>query len=272
MGFADENQRIARALAEDNLSYVNSISDKVTPRNSVYTKYIKRCLDIVISLLAIIVTLPINALLAVLTFFDVGRPIFFYQSRIGKDGKPFTLVKFRNMTNATDENGKLLPPKQRVTKLGRFVRRTSLDELLNFYSILKGDMSIIGPRPLLPEFMDRYSERHKMRHVVRPGLECPPIMVKVEMPELAQGEKRSYQKQFENDVWYVEHVSFLLDCRLVLHLFKMTFNFRKRKKNGDTAGYFMGYDEHGYAIGRNGVPAKYIDSINAKSANDGLSA
>lgn len=245
-------------IKEDNLATANRLSAPVTPRRSFYSLYVKRALDIVISLAALIVTLPVNLLIAVVTMFDVGFPIFFQQTRIGKDCRKFMLTKFRNMTNARDENGNLLLPKYRVTRWGRFVRRTSLDELLNFWSILKGDMSIIGPRPLIERYLDRYSDRHKMRHAVRPGLECP--YMKDDAPT---GNK--WQDEFENDVWYVEHVSFATDVKLFFKLIALVFNRKETKSRGEAKrGAFVGYDENGIAMNQTQIPQKYIDRMRAE--------
>ena len=158
----------------DSLRTVDLIQNDVCPSTGIYARYGKRCLDIVLSAIALVVTLPINVVIAIITLADLGRPLFFRQVRVGKDAKPFTIVKFRNMTEERNEKGDLLPPEQRVTAWGKFVRKTSLDELLNFWSIFKGDMSIIGPRPLPEVYLQRFSKRHMHRLDVRPGLECPP--------------------------------------------------------------------------------------------------
>lgn len=244
--------RIADWLAEDRLPEINSKQEPVHPRQSIYTRYIKRLIDIVVSLLAVIVTLPINFIIGIITFFDVGRPIFFKQKRLGLHGKMFEIVKFRNMKNTTDERGELLPPSERVTRWGKFVRKSSLDELLNFWSILKGDMSIIGPRPLLPEHYSRFSNRHKARFCVRPGLECPPR------------EKLDHvwtlQEQFENDVWYVEHVSFKTDLHMFIRLIQFALDRKSAAARANSKrGIFMGYDEKGTAINLNEVPDEYIE-------------
>ena len=194
---------LADRLAAERLPRINAHSEPVRPSETIYARYVKRLVDILLSGIALIVTLPLNLIIGIVTVFDVGFPIFFKQERIGRDGKPFTIIKFRNMRNTCDERGELLPPDQRVTTFGRFVRKTSLDELLNFWSIFKGDMSIIGPRPLVPEYTHRYSDRHRMRLAVRPGLECPPRMIGHHV--------WTWQEQFENDVWYVENVSFKTD-------------------------------------------------------------
>ncbi len=148
-----EKKEIAGYIMRDNQERVNAAAAPVQVKDTFYTRYGKRFLDIVISLICLIITAPINLVIAVVTYFDVGRPIIFRQQRTGKGEKPFTIYKFRNMTNDVDASGELLPPEQRVTKWGRFVRKTSLDELLNFVSILKVDMSVIGPRPLLDYYV-----------------------------------------------------------------------------------------------------------------------
>ncbi len=241
-------------VAKDNLAYVNEHDKKVVPRDTIYTRYIKRLIDIIVSLLALIVTLPVNLVIGIVTYFDVGHPIFFCQERLGKNEKKFTIVKFRNMTNATNELGELLPPDQRVTKFGKFVRRTSLDELLNFWSILKGDMSLIGPRPLVEQYMCRYSDRHKMRYAVRPGLECPNITKK-------DGEY-TWADQFENEIYYVENVSFLLDMKMAFALVGMVFNRKKTKTRANAVrGSFIGYTKDGKSINSKEVPAEYVKRV-----------
>lgn len=243
---------IADRLAEDRLPAIDASLDDVIPSKSLYARYIKRALDVLISGVALVVCLPVNVVLGVVTYFDVGRPIMFKQQRIGKDGRPFTLVKFRNMRNTTDENGELLPPAERVTNFGKFMRRTSLDELLNFWSIFKGDMSILGPRPLVPEYTHRYNKRHRMRLAVRPGLECPPRRL--------DGHVWTWQEQLDNDVWYVEHLSFGTDCLMFVNLVKFALD-RKSAIARTTAqrGTFMGYTQDGEAITLAEVPQEYID-------------
>lgn len=254
--------QIAKWLAEDRLPEINSKAEKVIPARNIYARYIKRVLDIIVSFVALIVTLPVNLVIGIITFFDVGRPVFFSQERLGREGKLFKIVKFRNMTNAVDQNGELLPPAQRVTKWGKFVRRTSLDELLNFWSILKGDMSLIGPRPLLPEHFSRFNDRHKGRFLVRPGLECPP---REKMDHVW-----SWQEQFENDVWYVEHVSFRTDCKMMIALVRFALDRKSASARANVKrGIFMGYDENGTAINLDQVPQGYIDRAYAEMMTDG---
>lgn len=248
---------VADEIWRRNLAYVNAHDRPVRPRESFYTRHGKRVLDVVLSGAAMIALLPVNGLLAAGTLMDVGRPILFHQERTGKDGRLFSIVKFRNMTNETDEKGELLPADQRVTKFGRFVRKTSLDELLNFWSILKGDMSIIGPRPLPEGYTVRLSERHRHRTCVRPGLECP---------VLSGGEFRSgWNQQFENDIYYVEHISLLLDIKMLLALVRMVFDRRSSSiRGGSNGGTFMGYDRDGECINSHRVPAEYISGGGVK--------
>ncbi len=234
-------KEVQEGMKAKNLAHVNEMSAPVHPKVSWYSKHGKRVVDLCVGIPAFIISLPVNLIIGLVTFFDVGRPIIFKQTRTGKDGKPFTLYKFRNMRNTTDENGNLLPPSQRVTKWGKFVRKTSLDELLNFYSIVKGDMSVIGPRPLPTSFDPYYSERHKMKFCVRPGLECPTLH--------DDGSIRHYDKQLENDIWYVENISFWIDIRLFFRLFQMVFNRKQRKYHANVdGGDFVGYDDSGNAV------------------------
>lgn len=199
--------------------------------NGIYAKYIKRLIDIVVSFLALVLTFPINVVIGVITFFDVGSPVFFRQKRVGRNLEEFTIIKFRNMRNTCDKNGILLPPDKRVTHFGKFVRKTSLDELLNFWSVLKGDMSLIGPRPLLTEYIPYYTERQLMRHAVRPGLECPSLV--------KRDYSRSWREQFEDDVWYVENISFLTDCRMIWSLIKLIFDKNElKRRSGALRGRF----------------------------------
>ena len=135
-----------------------------------YAKYVKRPLDFILSLIAIIILSPLLLIVAILVRIKLGKPVIFKQQRPGKNEKIFTLYKFRTMTDKKDENGNLLPDEQRLTKFGKALRSTSLDELPELWNILKGDMAIVGPRPLLVEYLPLYNEKQKLRHDVRPGL------------------------------------------------------------------------------------------------------
>lgn len=171
-------------------------------------KYIKRILDIISSLLAIIILSPLLGILTVIGAFEMKGNPFFTQERPGKDEKIFKLVKFRTMTNAKDKDGNLLSDADRLTKYGKFLRNTSLDELPELFNILKGDMSVIGPRPLLVEYLSYYNQREKHRHDVRPGL-----------TGLAQVNGRNsldWEHRFECDVEYVENLSFFSDVKILL--------------------------------------------------------
>lgn len=171
-------------------------------------KYIKRILDIISSLLAIIILSPLLGVLTVIGAFEMKGNPFFTQERPGKDEKIFKLVKFRTMTNAKDENGELLSDAERLTRYGKFLRNTSLDELPELFNILKGDMSVIGPRPLLVQYLLYYTEEERHRHDVRPGL-----------TGLAQVNGRNsldWEHRFECDVEYVENLSFFSDVKILL--------------------------------------------------------
>lgn len=173
-----------------------------------YRKFFKRCIDISASLMVLIVFSPVLIVVAVLLFFfNEGAGVFFRQERPGKDGKPFKILKFRTMNNRRDENGKLLPDKQRITKFGAFVRNSSLDELPQLWNVLKGDMALLGPRPLLMEYLPLYSKEQMRRHEVRPGISG-----------WAQCHGRNnvtWTEKFKLDVWYVDNISFKTDCSIV---------------------------------------------------------
>lgn len=176
-----------------------------------YDKYVKRLIDIILSLLAIVVLSPVLLIVAILVRVKLGSPILFKQARPGKNGKIFYLYKFRTMTDEKDENGNLLPDDIRLTKFGKTLRSTSLDELPEFFNILKGDMSFIGPRPLLIKYLPLYSEQQMHRHDVRPGL-----------TGLAQVNGRnalSWQEKFNYDLEYVNNISLCLDIKIFIKTF-----------------------------------------------------
>lgn len=205
-------------------------------KNSLYCRYIKRILDIICALAAMIVFCWLYAVVALLVRIKLGSPVIFCQERPGKDEKIFKLYKFRTMTDARDENGKLLPDDVRLTKFGKLLRSTSLDELPEAWNIFKGDMSVIGPRPLLVQYLERYNVHQRRRHEVRPGLSG-----------FAQVHGRNnvrWEERFDLDVWYVDHVSFLLDVKLV---FKTVGKALSRdgisSDDSVTMKEFMGNDE-----------------------------
>ena len=177
-----------------------------------YAKYIKRILDFVLSLVALIVLSPILLIVAILVRVKLGSPVIFKQQRPGKNEKIFTLYKFRTMTDKKDKNGNLLPDSERLTKFGKFLRSTSLDELPELVNILKGDMAIVGPRPLLVKYLPYYTEEEKHRHDVRPGL-----------TGLAQVNGRNnldWNERFETDLKYVNSISFKGDLTIMLNTIK----------------------------------------------------
>lgn len=180
-----------------------------------YEKYIKRGLDFILAFMATIILSPVMLCVAVLVWLKLGKPVLFKQQRPGKDGKIFNMYKFRTMTDEKDVQGNLLPDEERLPEFGKILRSTSLDELPELINIVKGDMSIVGPRPLLVQYLPLYNERQRHRHDVRPGF-----------TGLAQVNGRnsiSWEEKFEWDVKYVENVTFLNDCRIILKTIKVVF-------------------------------------------------
>lgn len=172
-----------------------------------YRLFFKRFLDFTLSLIAIILLSPIYLIVAILVRVKLGSPVIFKQERPGKDEKIFKMYKFRSMTSETDENGNLLPDEVRLTSFGKKLRATSLDELPELFNILKGDMSIVGPRPLLVEYLPLYSELQKHRHDVRPGL--------TGFAQVSGRNRVTWEERFRLDVDYVEKVSLLLDLKIL---------------------------------------------------------
>ena len=198
-----------------------------------YQNFFKRFFDIVLSLCGLIVLSPALLIVAVLVRMKLGSPVIFRQERPGKDERIFRLYKFRSMTSERDENGELLPDEVRLTKFGRALRSTSLDELPELWNILKGDMSIVGPRPLMVRYLPRYTEEQRRRHDVRPGL-----------TGLAQVNGRnaiSWEERFAYDLEYVSHVSFLLDLRVLFLTVAVVFRRSGIHSEGsETQEEFMG--------------------------------
>ena len=180
-----------------------------------YKLGIKRLLDILISAAAIILLLPLYLILYVLVYFSMGSPVFFRQERVGKNQKIFEMMKFRSMTDEKDADGNLLSDGERLTKLGNFLRKTSLDEIPELLNVLKGDMSIVGPRPLLVEYLPYYSEREKLRFEVRGGLIPPDALYGSVTP--------SWDDQLEFEAEYAEKISFSLDVKIILKTFGLLF-------------------------------------------------
>lgn len=177
-----------------------------------YEAVFKRLLDILVSLLVIVLFSWLYLILAVIVRVNLGSPVLFVQDRPGRNGKVFRMYKFRSMSDKRDENGELLPDKQRLNKFGRVLRSTSLDELPEFFNILKGDMSLVGPRPLLVKYLEYYNAHDMQRHEVRPGLTgLAQVSGRVNLP---------WKEKFELDVQYAKNVTFRMDCKIVFMTIK----------------------------------------------------
>lgn len=191
-----------------------------------YKHFIKRLLDFTIVFCALLIFWPILLLITIwLHFANKGAGAFFFQDRPGKDGRIFRVIKFKTMTDERDENGKLLPDAVRLTKVGRFVRSTSIDELPQLINVLKGDMALIGPRPLMPKYLPLYSPEQRRRHEVRPGI--------TGWAQINGRNNISWTKKFELDVWYVDHCSFALDVKIILMTIKKVLFREDISKEGE---------------------------------------
>lgn len=200
-----------------------------------YRNYYKQVFDFSLALLGIFILLPVFILLAVLVFWANGGNPFFLQWRPGKDGKLFRIIKFKTMSDQKDSHGNLLPDEQRLTHIGKFMRKTSLDEIPQLLNVLKGDMSFVGPRPLLPFYLDLYNEFQRRRNEVKPGI-----------TGWAQVNGRNnvpWKKRFELDVWYVDHISFILDVKILWLTVLKVLSFKDVNENGQaTSQEFKGND------------------------------
>ena len=201
------------------------VQTKHTPYG-LYERFFKRALDIFCSLMALLVFWWLYVIVAILVRVKLGSPVLFTQDRPGKDEKIFKLYKFRTMTDARDENGNLLPDDVRLTKFGKLLRSTSLDELPEVFNILKGDMSIIGPRPLLVKYLPLYNEEQKRRHEVRPGLSG--------YAQVNGRNSVSWEEKFRMDVEYVDHVTFMGDVKIILGTVLKAF-VKREGINSETA-------------------------------------
>ena len=184
-----------------------------------YAKYIKRMLDFILSLIALIVLSPLMIIIGILVRIKLGRPVIFKQKRPGKNEKIFTLYKFRTMTDEKDEQGNLLADEKRLTKFGKFLRSTSLDELPELWNILKGEMAIVGPRPLLVEYLPLYNEEQKHRHDIKPGL--------TGLAQISGRNAIQWEEKFKEDIEYVNNITFIQDKKIILKTFIKVF-----KKDG----------------------------------------
>lgn len=201
--------------------------------SSLYRRGGKRGLDVGLAALGLVVLSPVLALTSAVVRWQLGSPVLFTQLRPGLHGKPFTLRKFRTMTDKRNAQGALLPDAERLTRFGRFLRSSSLDELPELWNVLKGDMSLVGPRPLLMQYLPRYSPEQARRHEARPGI-----------TGLAQVEGRNaltWEQKFALDVWYVDHLSFWLDLKIMLRtLAKVSAREGVSQPGHATAEEFMG--------------------------------
>ncbi len=181
-----------------------------------YKHFFKRIIDFCIAFVALsVLLLPLVLIALWLHFANKGAGVFFFQERPGKNGKIFKVIKFKSMTDERDAEGKLLPDAKRLTHVGKFVRATSIDELPQLINVLKGDMALIGPRPLLPQYLSLYSKEQARRHEVRPGI--------TGWAQVNGRNAISWSKKFELDVWYVDHCSFLLDLKIIFLTLKKVF-------------------------------------------------
>ncbi len=178
-----------------------------TKPGGIYRRFYKRPMDFILSLISIVILSPVLLVVSILIRTKLGSPVIFKQKRPGLNEKIFTIYKFRSMTDERDENGELLSDSIRLTKFGKFLRNTSLDELPGLFNILKGDMSIIGPRPLLVKYLPLYNEHQKRRHCVRPGLSG--------LAQISGRNAISWEDKFDLDVEYVDNVSFISDWRII---------------------------------------------------------
>ena len=196
-------------------------------------KFFKRLIDIICSLIGLILFSPILLVVALLIRINLGSPVFFTQTRLGKDGKEFKMIKFRTMKDSLDKFGQLLPDEQRLTKFGKILRSTSLDELPELINVLKGDMTLVGPRPLLVEYKELYSERQFRRHEVSPGI--------TGWAQINGRNAISWNERFELDVWYVDNISFLLDMKiLVMTILKVIKRDRINEQGQASMSKFTG--------------------------------
>jgi lipopolysaccharide/colanic/teichoic acid biosynthesis glycosyltransferase len=201
-----------------------------------YRKFFKRVIDIFLSGFALLILSPLFILLAIMVRVKLGSPVFFKQQRPGKNEKVFTMYKFRTMTDEKDEEGNLLPDEKRLTRFGKFLRATSLDELPEIWNIFKGDMSIVGPRPLLVQYLPLYNEFQKRRHEVKPGL--------TGHAQVSGRNAISWDEKFKKDIEYIDNISFWLDVKIFFKTIKKVLKKDDISQEGQaTMEYFMGNDK-----------------------------
>lgn len=199
------------------------------------SKFFKRLFDIIASVSGLIFLSPVFLLLIYLIRKNLGEPVFFTQERPGKDGKPFKMIKFRSMRDAVDKNGNPLPDSERLTPFGKKLRATSLDELPELWNVLKGEMSLVGPRPLLMSYLPLYNEFQNRRHEMRPGV--------TGWAQVNGRNALSWDEKFAHDIWYIDHYSFWLDMKILFLTVKKVFIKEGISAEGEaTMPYFTGND------------------------------
>lgn len=200
-----------------------------------YKRFFKRVVDFLASFFGLIVLLPVLLAIALISFFANGGKVFFFQDRPGKNGKIFRLVKFKTMNDQTDGEGNLLPDTERITKFGNFARKASLDELPQLYNVLKGEMSLVGPRPLMPEYLPLYNDFQRRRHEVLPGI--------TGWAQVNGRNAITWKQKFEYDIWYIDNLTFINDMK-ILYLTVVKVFTSKGINAGEnlTMEYFRGDD------------------------------
>lgn len=189
-----------------------------------YKNVFKRIIDFLVAFIGLIVLSPVFIVVLIILYFQNNGKPFFFQTRPGLNERMFNIIKFKTMTDKKDSQGNLLPDSERLTKVGSFVRQTSLDEIPQLINVLKGDMSLIGPRPLLPQYIPLYNEFQMRRHEVRPGI--------TGWAQVNGRNAISWAKKFELDVWYIDHLSFVMDCKIIFLTFKKVIKKEGINKEG----------------------------------------
>jgi lipopolysaccharide/colanic/teichoic acid biosynthesis glycosyltransferase len=211
-------------------------------KGGIYRRFIKRLMDFILSLIAIIILSPLFLIVAILVRTKLGSPVLFKQQRPGLNETIFMMYKFRTMTDERDENGELLPDSVRLTKFGRFLRSTSLDELPELFNILKGDMSIVGPRPLAVQYLPYYTKQERVRHTVRPGLSG--------LAQINGRNTATWEQRFYYDIEYVNNISFIGDIKIVLStILKAIRRVDIGERGVDSPPDFDKYRENNYKVG-----------------------
>jgi len=201
------------------------------------SRTIKRLVDLVVAAAGLVLLFPLMAIIAAVVVITMGRPVFFKQTRPGRYGRPFTIVKFRTMAATSDSHGKLLADGQRLTPIGRLLRRFSLDEIPQLWNVLKGNMSLVGPRPLLMQYLERYTAEQARRHEVPPGI--------TGWTQINGRNALTWEQKFSLDTWYVDHWSLALDARILAITVCKVFTGEGLKREGyDTMPEFMGATSH----------------------------